>query len=289
MLNIIVNPTAGKHKAAKAIQKISQHLTDAEVEYIVHYTEYPGHASILAEQLSSQPCTVIAVGGDGTISEVLSGIKQFDNINLGIIPCGTGNDFAKFINLPKDPIAALELILSGTARFTDFIQAGDKRNLNVAGMGMDVTVLERCRKMKFFKGKLQYFIGLIITLLRFKWYNYTVTLDGQPPMQITGMIAAVCNGKYFGGGLTISPDSVVDDGKLNLILIHKVKKRRIPFALISLLKGKLLKYDFTQNLLCEKVSIIPLKPEKHNLDGELHSGNGLDCHIVSSQLKIFRP
>ena len=251
----------------------------------------PRHATEITRELTIEGSkNIIAMGGDGTVNEVLNGFTDFESCNMGIIPCGSGNDFAKFINLPFEPVKAMSLILEGSPKFTDYIQVnGGKRVMNVTGMGLDVAVLERCNRMKLFKGKLQYLISLIITLLKFKWYRFKLSFDGGEEQERTAMIVAVCNGKYFGGGMPISPLSSIEDNYLNVIIVNKMKKSRIPMALLGMLRGKLLKYDFVENILCKRVWLKSLDEEDAvNMDGELIRSVDLDCLLMQNQLKVFR-
>lgn len=290
MYNFILNPIAGRGKAQRAMNKIEKYLLKNNIEYKIYRTEYPSHAVEISKNISSCSDNVIAVGGDGTVSEVLNGIADFSSCALGIIPCGTGNDFSKFIGLKKNPVAAIKNIIDTVSpQYTDFMQLNGKRVMNVTGMGMDVSVLELCKKMRFVKGKLQYLIALIRILLKFDWHKFTVQIDDKPAEQKTVLLVAACNGKYFGGGMPISPLSDISDNYLNLIIVNKLKKWKIPVALINLLRGKLLKYDFVENILCKSVSIkTPDGSTVINIDGELVKDIPFECRIVKNQLKIFR-
>jgi diacylglycerol kinase (ATP) len=289
MYNFILNPIAGKGKALKAMEKIEQYLTQNNIAYSVRRTEYPAHAVEIARELSEKGENVIAAGGDGTVNEVLNGIADFDKCALGIIPCGTGNDFSKFIGIPKNPVEAVKKILEGQPLYTDFLQVNGKRVINVTGMGMDVAVLELCKKTKFFKGKFQYLLSLIRVLLKFDWYKFKIKIDDNPEQEKEVMLVAACNGKYFGGGMPISPLSDISDNYINLIIVNKLKKWKIPVALINMLRGKLLKYDFVENILCRKVSITtPDGKTLINMDGELIRDVPFECRLVKNTLRVYR-
>lgn len=290
MYHFILNPIAGKGKTLVAIQKIKQYLSDKGISFDIHYTDYPRHATEITRKLTKEGGkNIIAMGGDGTVNEVLNGFTDFETCSMGIIPCGTGNDFAKFIDLPFEPVKAMQVILERAPKHTDYLQLNGKRVMNVTGMGMDVAVLERCNRMKFFKGKLQYLISLLITLLKFRWYRFKMSIDGGEEQDKTVMIIAACNGKYFGGGMPISPRSSIEDNFLNVIIVNKMKKRRIPLALIGMLKGKLLKYDFVENILCKRITLKSLDGVNTvNMDGELVKNVEFDCQLMQNQLKVFR-
>ena len=112
--DIIINPKGGKGKSLKALAKAEKILREHGAEYTVHNTEYAGHATELARELSQKPdAKIIVMGGDGSFNEVLNGITDFANVTLGIVACGTGNDFIRASKHPKKVKDAIELILKG--------------------------------------------------------------------------------------------------------------------------------------------------------------------------------
>ena len=131
------------------------------------------------------------MGGDGTLHEVINGFSNFDNVNLGLIPCGTGNDFASALKLPKDPVKALDLILDGTPKYTDYFQLPTVRGINIVCMGIDVDVLIRYNKLKR-KNKLGYTWSLIRTLMNFHYTDFTAKIDGEEK-SLTSFISFVVN------------------------------------------------------------------------------------------------
>ena len=180
MFDIIINPKGGKGKSLKALKTVEKLLKEHGEEYKLHNTEYAGHATVLARELSAKPDTkLIVMGGDGSFNEVLNGIVNFDNVTLGIVACGTGNDFIRASKHPKKVKDAVELILKGNVGYIDYIDVGTRRCLNVAGAGMDVDVLIRYANMKAFHGKVKYYASLFDTLAHVKWHKLRLTIDGK--------------------------------------------------------------------------------------------------------------
>ena len=145
MLAIIYNPLAGGiKKMNKKILLVENRLKERGVEYKLYKTEKAKHAIELTRQAISDGADIlVAMGGDGTLNEVVNGIYNFDKITFGLIPCGTGNDFATHLKLPKDPVKALDLILDGTATYIDYMQLPNGvRGINIVGMGIDVEILK---------------------------------------------------------------------------------------------------------------------------------------------------
>ena len=179
MIDIIVNPVANGKKALKCAAAAEKRLKERGAEYRIHYTNAPKHATEIARELSKTSDTIVALGGDGTINEVFNGI-DVDKVKLGLIPCGSGNDFVASANIPTDTEAAVDLILDGEAKPTDFMVCGGVRGLNIIGTGIDVDILKRCRKSKILKGKLQYVFSLVISLIKFVFYKfYIITAEKE--------------------------------------------------------------------------------------------------------------
>lgn len=288
MYDIIINPLGGKGKSQKALATVEKILAEKNIEYTIHKTEYAGHATEIAKVLSAKPDTkIIAMGGDGSFNEVLNGIDNFENVTLGIIACGTGNDFVRATGHPTDVKKALDVILYGKTSYIDYIDLGERRCLNVAGTGMDVDVLVRYAEMKAFRGKVKYYASLIDTLLHLKFHKLRITMDGNAVEKSVFMIG-VGNGTSFGGGMPICPNAKVDDGLLHVVIINESKKRKIPFMLLSFLRGKHVDKPFTEEYTAKEVIIESLDGGKIETDGEVIDDQILNCNIVSGVLKVFR-
>lgn len=284
MLHFIVNTKSGHGLGNENLKKIVKYLQDQKTEYAVHITEAAGHATQLAKQLSENgEETIVALGGDGTFHEVLGGIASFERTALGFIPSGRGNDFARGMNLPLDPVKALELILSGREKRIDYIQVGEKRCLNIAGTGLDIDVLKRVAGRQ---GKITYLKSLLYCVRHFEPYDIDVTIGGEKT-SYKAVIVGICNGTQFGGGLKLSPLSKFDDGKLDLIIITMPKNNRILPALLKFLRGKHLSLPITKSIQCEEVVIHPCGNRPVQLDGEIYEGMDLNCKIVKNGLRTF--
>lgn len=288
MYDIIFNPVSAKGKSRAALNVVEGVLHSKSIPYTVHETQYQGHAKELAAALSAQPVNLIVMGGDGTFSEVLNGIENFQNVVLGLIPCGTGNDFVRATTIPSDVQGALDIILRGDKGYVDFIQLGDRRALNCAGAGMDVDTLVRYETIKFFKGKLRYYAALIDVLLHTKFHKLRLTVDGVTQEKSVFLITAA-NGTCIGGGMPISPNSDPFDGKFDIVVVNEIKKRKILPLLIKFLNGgKHINAPCTEVYRTDHAVIEILDDGKTEVDGEVFDGKVLDCRIVTDTLTIFR-
>ena len=230
--------------------------------------------------------SVIVLGGDGTLHDTLNSFVDFDN-SLGIIPLGTGNDFAESAGIPKDIKKAAELILNNPPRPIDYIEFDNGlRSLNAFGMGIDVDVLKRAYSGKSVK-RSKYLKALIVSLFKFKSLEFTVRYNDVEEKHF-GLIAAVGNGRQFGGGIKLFPDAKIDDGYLDLFMIDFVSRFKIIGAFIKLMRGKINKLKQVKAVRVKEVEFIP-DSENYTLqaDGELYENIPVKAKIVEGKLNFY--
>ena len=289
MYYILVNGTHLKGKQLKKFDDTLAVFEKAGKEYKIYKTFRRGDAKKFTEEItSSGHCgTVIAMGGDGTLHDVINGFKDFENFDLGLIPFGTGNDFAEGAGIPLNHIEAAETIIYGRTRNIDFIElSSGLRSINSVGMGIDVDVLKRTYSSGE-KGKGKYLKALIVSLANFKSCNFTVKYDGKEEKHF-GLIAAVGNGKYFGGGIKIFPDAKIEDGLLDVIIVDFISKARIPAAFAKLMAGRV---DKIKKVTFVKTKEVTFVHEAENFtiqaEGELYDNVPLEAHIVEGKLRLY--
>ncbi len=284
MYHIIFNPVAGKKKSVKNLRAVTAELDLRNIEYEVHESCAVRDAESIAFSLSERgEKEFIVLGGDGTLHEVLNGLNDPAGCKIGLIPSGTGNDFAEKMEIPLDAKQAILRILDGEARPVDYLQVGTRRCMNVAGLGIDVDVLERCQKGKL-KGKMKYLISLIKSLFTFKGYRVRIESEGGAETHDV-LICAACNGTRFGGGIKICPPAVEDDGLLDVIAVDCIGgKWKIVKAFIQLMKGRIIEYPLTTYFRCERVRFLPETPCTVQLDGELYENMAFDAKICKGLL-----
>lgn len=288
MYHIIVNPQGGKGKSLKALTTVEEIFKNNNAQYVVHKTEYAGHATEIARELSKTPDTnIVVMGGDGSFHEVLCGIDNFDNVTLGLIACGSGNDFIKKSGHSTKIKDAVQTILNGKVGYVDYMELGKYRCLNVGGGGMDVDVLLKYANCKTLKGKAAYYYSLFYTLLHTRFHHLRITADGVTKDTSVFMIG-VGNGGFIGGGIPICPNAIVDDGLLNVGYVSEMKKSKIIFRLFKFLKGKHVGTDWGGEYTAKKVTIEALDDSRFELDGEIIDDTKLDIEVVHNKLKMFR-
>lgn len=292
MYHIIVNPVAGKQKTVRAAKETRDILTGAQKDCVVLETSSVKELSSALKNLSAPRSDgkrndLIAVGGDGTLHALLNAIEDVSAVNVGLIPCGTGNDFAEYVGLSSDVRQATDVILNGTAKDTDYLEVGGVRCMNVGGLGIDTDVLRRYNKSDKVHGKLKYLRCLIQSLLHFKGNDIVVENDGEK-IEHKAFIAAACNGGRIGGGIKICPAAVADDGKLDVCVVDMVRGFKMIGAFFKLMRGKILEFGKTTHYLCERVRFFVEGGATVQLDGELYENLDFDARIGKG-LKFYRP
>lgn len=287
MLHLIVNPNSSKGKAEKVLAEAEKKLQSEGVEYDVFRSTRRGEIAEHVRSLTEEGEQVlIAVGGDGTLNEVVRGIADPARTILGLIPAGTGNDFAATAGIPEGA-EAVDLILHSEPKFTDYLECGNARSINIAGLGIDVDILERCERKKHGGAKSKYYRSLLVSLMKYKAMKMKVVVDGEE-REHSSLLAAVCNGTMFGGGIPICPPAVLDDGKLDLVIVDCPKRWKLPYYLVLLKKGKILTRSCSHHTLCSSVTIVPERKGNVQYDGELFPAEKLEARIVTNTLRMYR-
>ncbi len=286
MYHVIFNPVAGKKKAIKNLRVVERILTERGLAYELHQSCDVHDAEAIARKLTEAGETeFIVLGGDGTLNEVLNGLTDPSVCTLGLIPSGTGNDFAARRGISLDPEKALLRILDGEAQEVDYLEVSGTRCMNVAGFGIDVDVLERCKKGKL-KGKIKYLMSLIKSLFTFQGCKVKFTTDGKEEVRNV-LICAACNGSVFGGGIKICPPAREDDGLMDVIVVDHIKGVfKIVKAFIELMGGRIIKYPLTTYFRCEEVEFLPQEACPIQVDGEVYHDHAFHAKICKG-LKFY--
>lgn len=288
MIYAICNPTAGSGRGKIIGEIIKKILIEKNLPFRMEVTERPGQATEFAkEACDMQVDTVLAIGGDGTALEVARGMIG-RNSALGIIPAGTGNDFVKALGVPLQPIEALDYTLAHPPQSTDAGEINGKIFLNEIGTGFDVSVLDYAAKAKkTFRGILPYLYGVLMTLFRFHSISLTYAVDGGEKVIMDAFVVSAANGGKIGGGIPIAPQAKVDDGKLDVTIVGKVKRTKLINRLIGLMRGKILDFPETQYYRAKSVSFTV--PEMRvNIDGEIVREKTVTARVLPGALMIHR-
>jgi len=300
-VKIILNPVADMGNA----YKVANDLRPIIAEYgraDWSGTVYPTHASELAEQAGEQGYDmVVAMGGDGTVHEVVNGLMKIPakvRPVLGVVPVGSGNDFAHSIGVPMDSAQALAHALNNEPSTVDIGLMTDEHGRkeyfdNTVGVGFDAVVTIRSHKLPVVRGFLMYLTAVIQTIiLNHEPARMQLEADGEKWEQ-TNLMVAVCNGPREGGGFMVAPGARNDDGILDYMLIAKCS-RPMMFRLIpEVMNGTHGRFDLVKMGTCRKFSLDSERPVYIHADGEIYTSFGsnlrkVDFEILPGALKVVK-
>lgn len=269
MIAIIVNPFAGNGRSMATCESVCKRLEERGVPYELHRTDHPTHATLIAREAARRGLkTVIAIGGDGTITEAAAGLHG-TRTALGVIPSGTGNDFIKTAGIPSDWEAALELILTKPARPVDCGAINDRFFINVCGAGFDVMTLDFAEKAKkYVHGLLPYLYGVLRAIAAFRPAQMHIEIAEGTVLDGKFMIISIANGRFIGGGIPIAPLAAVTDGLLDVLIVDTVPNWKLPAYLVPLMLGKLYKCKVSHRYLTTRCRVTS-PGMRMQLDGEI--------------------
>ena len=247
---VIVNPASGGGRTGRRWSGWEAHLRAEGGVFDVATTREPGHATQLARAAALDGYrTIVAVGGDGTLNETLNGLIQDDrpvaDVQLGILPVGTGSDFARSLHWPRDPLRAALHLLNSRPQLIDIGRIDCAQGngvvtryfVNVAGLGFDGEVADRVNRAgRKSGGTLPYLTTLVASLGTYRNKSVRVRVDDQP---VAGRMNSVivCNARYFGGGMFIEPHADWSDGQLDVVLLGDFHKLEVIANLPRLYRG----------------------------------------------------
>jgi len=221
---LLTNPAAGKGRAARVREVALPLLHGAGWRVRSLAGRDAEEASDLARKAVADGVEALVVcGGDGLVHLAAQALAGTD-VPLGVLPAGTGNDVARYFDIPrKDPAAAAARLLAWQPRTIDLARAGDRWFVTVLAAGFDAVVNERANRMTWPRGQMRYNLATIAELRTFEPLRYELDLDGEQ-RQLEAMLVAVGNGPSFGGGLRIAEGASLDDGLLDVIVIGPMTK-----------------------------------------------------------------
>lgn len=267
---IIYNPTAGREAFTKDLAKVLRKLEEAGYETSAHATTGEGCATEAAQKAVERRFDlVIIAGGDGTINEVIHGMCEADyRPEIGIIPAGTTNDFARALKIPRDTKKAVDIILKGNLQGLDVGKVNDKYFINIAGGG-DLTELtyDVPSKSKTVLGQLAYYLKGIEMLPFLSPERAKIEYDGEV-FEDEIMLFLIANTNSVGGFEKIAPEAQINDGLFDLIILKKVNLAEFIRIATLALRGAHIE---DENVVYTQASHIIVTPENRmqlNIDGE---------------------
>jgi diacylglycerol kinase (ATP) len=288
---VILNPSAGSIDDLDDLVARLGRLRNAEIKV----TKKPGAAARFARTAIRKGREIIvAAGGDGTLNEVVNGIgENLGAASVGLIPLGTGNDFARTIGVPADVDAAIELIHRGRTRAVDLVRVTSdevRYFVNVSAGGFSGLVDEKMTpEMKKTWGPLAYLRGAAAALSELRAYQTTLAFDNAESLRIELYNVVVANGRYVAGGTLIAPDASVDDGLLDVVLIPKRSAAELALVGAQIALGAHLSNSAIIFRRASKLTVNSKPGMWFNVDGELVGNEPARFEIVPRALNFIVP
>lgn len=298
---VVVNPNAGQRKGSKDWEKINSLLTAYGIATEVKFTEGKRHATeIVAQAITGEFRNFIAVGGDGTMNEIVNGVLGQNNIpshqiTIAMIPVGTGNDWGRMFGIPNDYEGAIKLIKekstclsdAGVATYTTPPGSEKRYFINIAGLGFDAEVVRKtnAQKDKGRNSKAIYFYNLLGSLLFYRNTTTTVTVDGK---EFTNKVftISVGIGKFSGGGMRQTPEARYDDGLFDMTVIKGMWKGKIIMSLMKLYDGTILDHPRIDGYKGKNILITSQPPVNLEADGESLGSTPLELNIIPGAVNV---
>lgn len=280
----IINPNSGVQRDKSTLTSLINKYFFNEAEIV--FTQYAGHAAELTDKNKKHIPNIIAVGGDGTLNEVASQLIG-TNVNLGLVPMGSGNGFARALGIPLNVEQALKNINAATVKRIDVGKVNKHYFFAIAGVGFDAVVAKAFERSKK-RGLLPYVMHAIKSYFTYSYPTFEIMQNGRKE-KVAPLSLTIANSSQFGNGATIAPTAVIDDGLLDLCIVNKMPITSTLSTTRHLFNGTLSKSAHYQTQQIKKLTLYAI--EKHFLyhtDGEPHLAEDvLTFSVIPNALNII--
>lgn len=299
---IIVNPNAGCKQGEKDWEIIKPEIRKSTIKGEVRFTERKFHAIELVKEYAEKGFRkIIAVGGDGTINEVVNGILAFtndkiDEFTVGVIPIGTGNDWCKMFNIPYNYEHAIKTIEKrkiflqdvGLVEYYENNENIKRYFVNVAGLGFDAVVLKQANEEKE-QGrfsKFLYFKNILTNLMKFTFVKAILDYDDQNrKVDLFSMNIGIC--KYSGNGMMQVPEAIADDGLFDVTVIKKMSKFEVMLNVKNLYDGSFIKNKHVETFRTNEIRVKDSNRLRLEVDGEYLGTAPFKFTILKKVLRVI--
>jgi YegS/Rv2252/BmrU family lipid kinase len=293
---VVLNPISGQGRAMHHHHEIEAVLRRHGVDFDLVVSEHPGHAVELVARAVEGGCRqVLAVGGDGTVNECANGIFRQQaaptaEVVLGVMPIGTGNDWARGLGMPKDYAEVAALMASGAHRLHDvgvatFEDGGTRHFVNVAGLGFDAHVVEALPDRTL--GPMAYLVGLAKGLLTYDAVSLGLTF-AERRIDTRAFVLFFAIGRYCGSGMNVAPRAEADDGLFDITLVQALSRWEVMKSLRKLFDGTLLDHPKVIALR-EAAARVDAGPVPVEADGELIGHAPVRFSLLPRALRVLAP
>ena len=289
---LIANPKSGILSYEDSLNDVISIFKKYDIEYTLSKTEYAGHAVDLVKKTDlNQYDSVCAMGGDGTLFEVLNGMltrSENERIPISIIPSGTGNSFMKTVGI-ENVVDAVGKISKNEPKKLDMMRAVCGENiyysLNLIGWGMATDISVLAEKLRFFGGQ-RYNIASVFEIIKNKRRDSKLIVDGKERDGAFSFIIA-CNTKYVGKDMKMAPKAKIDDGEIDLIIVKKTSSFTLFSVFPKLFDGSHIDHNACEYVHCKSFSIQPNELGSLNIDGEIIGSTPVSVNVVKNGIELI--
>lgn len=286
---LIVNPSAGGGRAGRLLGEVGAALTRLGLSHHVELTRSLEHAAELGRAAADAGELAVAFGGDGLIAAVAGALNQTDGV-LGLLPGGRGNDLVRVLGIPRHPVAACQILASGTIKKLDLGEAGGRTFLGIASCGFDSEANRIANQARFVKGNLVYAYGAIRALLGWRPARFELTLEDGHKHVLTGYSVGAANSKAYGGGMYAAPDAELDDGLLDIVTLAEMRKWRfLTSVLPKVFKGTHVHEPEVTVLRSASVKIAADRPFTLYADGDPLAELPVTVRVLPGAVRVLLP
>lgn len=300
-IHFLINPTSGGGSAGKTWAQIQNYVESQIGSFSFEFTTSRGQGKEIAFQAARAGIEkLVVIGGDGTISEAVTGIKASGNLDvvIGVLNLGTGGDFCKTLGVPADIKLALDKIKNGKVIAIDIGvvnylnhkgQVEERNFINITGCGMSGKVVRTINSSKKMFGGFSYYLASLQNFFGYKNQKIQLILDDSSPREFTIVNLAICNGQYFGGGMQISPRSELTDGLFHVVVIDNWNAFQKIVYSPKLYNGSILNAPGVHCFTARRVKVLPLTESECLIDndGEDVGRIPMEAYIIPSAVNFL--
>lgn len=288
MIALIVNPSAGGGRAGRFLPGVSAALSRRGLVHHVEATRSLEHARELARAAAAAGEIAAAMGGDGLVGAVAGALQGTDGV-LGVVPGGRGNDFARVLGIPLEPVAACRVLAEGAVRRLDLGSAGSRTFVGIASCGFDSDANRIANEARIVRGNLVYAYAAVRALVGWRPAAFTIRLDGGEQRRFVGYSVAAANSAAFGGGMFLAPHASLDDGRLDVVTIADTPRLRYLRLLPTAFRGTHVDQPVVRIERAQEVEIAADRPFTLYADGDPIAELPVTVRVLPAAVRVMAP
>jgi YegS/Rv2252/BmrU family lipid kinase len=286
---LLVNPSAGGGKAARVLPAVEAELRRLGVAFRTERTRSLEHAAELARAAAGRGEAVVTLNGDGLVGSVVGVLRDVPGALLGVLPGGRGNDFARVLGIPLEPVLACAVLADGEARDLDIGEVDGRSFIGIASLGFDSDANRIANEAPAWLGSQVYTYGALRALLAWKHATFTLEADGRT-RTVRGWSVGAANSKAYGGGMYAAPDAELDDGLLDIVSCGACSKLHFLLGIMpKVFKGTHVQEDTVEVFRAAEIRVSADRPFTVYADGDPIGELPVTIRAVPHAVKVLCP